>query len=196
MLRHLPAIIGGMSLVFFGILAFLNKRSLDLGMIPKVGATISVILLFSGLWSFIPYAKRKLYLFVLLVIYTSGILFMGLRARPGNTNGHQPATMLVTSGIIGFDAALNIIGFIPLAFLSVMVFQHGRLFRKSLFRFSFGFTFCLSLSFFIEIFQFYIVGRSSSLVDVVTNGVGAILGCGYGLLYTKLWNQFSRKIVP
>ena len=73
------------------------------------------------------------------------------------------------------DVAINFIGFVPLGFLlAVVLMQSGSLGAKAVFRLTVVFCFMLSLG--IEVAQAWLPSRSSSLLDLVMNTVGALVG--------------------
>ncbi len=76
------------------------------------------------------------------------------------------------------DVAVNFIGFVPLGFLfSVVLMQSGLMAAKQAFLMTVMFCFFLSLC--IEVGQAWLPSRSSTMVDLVMNTVGA----GGGFLF-------------
>lgn len=72
------------------------------------------------------------------------------------------------------DAAINLIGFIPLGFfLSAVVFQFSRGQKQAI---MLSVLLCFGLSLTIEILQTWMPSRSSQSLDVILNTLGAILG--------------------
>lgn len=80
------------------------------------------------------------------------------------------------------DVAVNLLGFVPLGFLfAVVLMQSGLVAAKQAFLVTVMFCFLLSLG--IEVGQAWLPSRSSSLVDLVMNTMGA--GVGAGALFIR-----------
>jgi glycopeptide antibiotics resistance protein len=73
-----------------------------------------------------------------------------------------------------FDLIINIIGFIPLGAILYIWFERKGFVEKSLFCTTFSTCFLISL--FIEISQGWLPARSSSIMDIVLNATGGLLG--------------------
>ena len=193
---YLPLVIGGAGLVFFGIHPFVNGYMWGERLTQIAGLVISILLVLAGLRAIVPESKRRLYYLLLSVVYLAGILAMGFRPKPGNYMAEgERSVFLGVSDLFAYDVVMNVIGFIPLGFLLIVAVLERHLPLKPTLVFPFCVLFCFCVSFIIESFQVYAVGRSSSLVDLATNTIGAVVGCGYGLLYKKMWivDQHSVK---
>ena len=85
---------------------------------------------------------------------------------------------------------INVLGFVPLGFLAMGLLAAM---RRTGFWQSLGsvVAFCLCVSLVIELVQYFLPGRSSSLVDVATNAGGALLGTAYALLFVRLWRSVT-----
>ena len=83
-----------------------------------------------------------------------------------------------------FDVVSNIVGFMPLAFL--LAWKRGM--KGVAVAVLAGFA----LSLFAELAQTQIVGRSSSLVDLVANTLGALLGGTLAFAFTPRFDPDSR----
>lgn len=88
----------------------------------------------------------------------------------------------------------NIILFIPLGFFIPAVFENKRKFLKTI-------LICFIMTFSVEFIQFFI-GRSSDIVDIITNLLGGMLGYGIFkilnrlLKENKIWKKFiDNKVI-
>jgi len=99
-----------------------------------------------------------------------------------------PETRVLLSRSSLLDSLLNVLGFIPFGTLATALFRKKKVG---------GETYCMVLvilagggfSLGIELLQFFLPGRSSSLVDVIMNTIGTMFGVGlYGVL-TKEWKR-------
>ena len=90
---------------------------------------------------------------------------------------------------ISDDVVVNILAFIPLGFLSFLAIRSvsSSWFKRSLFVLASG----LSLSLFAESLQYFSPNRTSSLNDVINNGIGTALGVAVAGLYSRL-EPFSK----
>jgi glycopeptide antibiotics resistance protein len=128
---------------------------------------------------------------VLAFIYVSGILYVGLLPRSFH---HARSKVLLSACNFGWhDFAVNIAGFVLLGYLLMLSFgirKHGQetfsVMKKAMVVVAFG----GSVSLFVEISQYYLIsGRTSSLIDLVANTLGTLIGVGlYGV-----WAQQVRK---
>jgi VanZ family protein len=186
-IRLLPTIIGIIGLIFFIASAILSANQSGIGLFHMAGVAISGILLLSGLRNLAPTIHRAKYYSALLCMYTAGILVMGLRPR----SGRQNSAFLEIADFSLYDVTMNVLGFIPFAFLLVTVMYEQR-FSSRIKRFIWAVAGCTTLSLVIELSQHLIAGRSSSLVDVAMNFIGAVIGSGYGILFGEVWRKKGR----
>ena len=180
----LPTVIGIIGLLFFIADGILMAGEYGIGVFHVAGVAISGILVLSGLWNQVPKIHRVKYYSALLSIYTAGILVMGFRPR----TGHRNSAFLEITDFSPYDVIMNVLGFIPFAFLIVVLMYELR-FASRIMRFIWAVSGCTAVSFIIELSQYLIAGRSSSLVDVATNFFGAVIGGGYGLLFGEVWSK-------
>lgn len=162
----------------FGVIAtlgydFFRPGEPDFGKKQFMGFVGSIMLLFTGL-NKSSRTKNDFWNFISLFIYLAGIFYLVLMPHPYKTHGNKE--LLGFAGFIISDFSLNVIGFIPLGYLSMsMMSKRAAYYRQPLALLVILF-FGVSLSFLIEIGQYYIPGRTSSLIDVAANGVGNCLG--------------------
>lgn len=186
-IRHLPLIFGSIGLLFFGTYGLLFSSVLRFGFAQITGLIISIILILSDLLAVASKKTRDKWFPILFVIYFSGVLVMGLRPKPGRHVSPQRASVLLeTGGFLWYDFIINVIGFIPLSFILIIVIGKLRRCPKPIYRFLLIICICAFASLCIEVSQYFIVGRSSSLIDIAGNALGAVLGGGYGLVYLAL----------
>ena len=107
----------------------------------------------------------------LSTIYLSMILFAGL--RPSTFNHTYYKIFLDIGRFNGFDLLLNTVGFIPFGYLLMLSFGERPNFKRAMAVAGFG----TLISFLLETSQFYFIpGRVSSMIDLVTNIIGTLLG--------------------
>ena len=168
---HLAVGISG--LIFFAGFDFLRDQALNFGLQQFAGLSISIIIILAGIADWMPWQK-KYTLGTLFLIYLIGILFMGL--RPGASHTHHHQALLSLTVFNRGDFIINTLGFTPLGFLA-MAFLNEMGSTGSGYRLVQTLVFCLAVSLIIEISQYYFLpGRTSSLMDVVANTMGALLG--------------------
>jgi VanZ family protein len=78
------------------------------------------------------------------------------------------------------DIILNVIIYVPLGLVAALVFRRRRS-RAFAAMAAIAFAFLLSLS--MELLQVYVPGRDSSLLDVLTNTLGAAAGAGFAVYF-------------
>ncbi len=123
------------------------------------------------------------YLFVayaLLVVYASLHPLSGWRAT-----GLPPFAFLTAPlprSILAFDVVANVIGYVPLGFLTVLAaypwLRRGRALASA-------FALSVSLSFVLESLQVYLPTRSASNLDLLANAAGGSLGALAALATTR-----------
>jgi hypothetical protein len=171
LLRKLHISIGIIGLIFFACADLLQGRKLSFGLSQFAGLTISAVIIVAGIADRLPW-KQKTVTGVLFLLYLGGILFMGL--YPHAASIHRSGVFLGWGYSPG-DVVINVLGFVPLGFLAMGLLADMRRtgFWQSL---RWVVLFCFSVSLSIEIVQYFLPGRSSSLVDLLTNTLGALVG--------------------
>ncbi len=81
---------------------------------------------------------------------------------------------------LGLDAAANILLFVPFGLLYTLRGLGGKSFSPGLMM-----LMAFSLSFGIEFYQVYCHNRSTSLLDLLDNVIGAYIGMRLGLFYLR-----------
>lgn len=153
------------------------------GMTQAAGLVISTFVALQSLQG-IAFPKIRVRVGVLLLVYLCGVLFMGL--RPFGPQLAATRHFLVFSFLPRRDFIINIVGFIPYGYLLLLYLVSGKskggLFGMTLLAVVAG----TGTSLILEIAQFYIPGRTSSLFDLIANGMGTCIGVVYFLVEKKL----------
>jgi VanZ family protein len=180
-LLRLLFLASGLSGIFF----FAADDFMHHGISPHIGTrqlaglVVSAIIVLSGLRTTTS-SHAKSWFGSLLLIYLAGLLFMGL--KPSGYILHYHRGLLAASGLSAIDCIVNILGFVPYAYLHMAyLFSRERIGRTAV-----ALLIVLgsgtAISLFIELAQYYIPGRTSSLIDLATNAVGTLIGILYFLM--------------
>lgn len=156
------------------------------GINQLAGFIVSAIIALAGLREIAP-LRSRIWVGLLFLVYLAGILFMGL--RPTNHGFNGSSGMLQNLSISYYDGAINILGFIPLGYLMMSFFFSIDRIQKKIPVVFLTIAICIGISLLIELSQYYIPGRSSSLLDLIFNGLGAFSGT----IYCLLEKRFSRN---
>jgi VanZ like family len=152
------------------------------GMSQAAGLVISTFLALQSMQG-IAFPKIRVRVGFLLLVYLMGVLLLGLRPLRHElaVNRH----FLVSAFLPRRDFIINIVGFIPFGYLIERYFvsrlRKGGLLGQSLLAVVAG----TGTSLLLEIAQYYIPGRTSSLFDLIANGIGTCLGVAYFLVEKK-----------
>lgn len=194
-LRYLPLTFGALGLATFGTFALLNVGGGNIRLAFLVGLVVSSILAMSNLWTSNSPRARVRYFAVLLAVYFLGIMVMGLREWGHWLPARYTTRELLSTDVASwYDLTVNVIGFIPLGFRATVVAEEQSWFRSRAGRIVWPALACALVSLGIELAQFFVRGRSSSLVDVATNAGGALLGVVYGLVFVSLWRSRDSEL--
>ena len=167
---------------------YLQPGEPEFGNKQFMGFVASIMIILAGLRKSAN-TKSDFWDFVSLFIYVAGLLYLVLMPRYYYHPGHTE--MLELSGFSAYDFILNIFGFIPLGYLLMSIFNE---FAS---KYSRNITFLsilvigILLSFLIEIGQYYILGRTSSLIDVTANGMGHLAGMLIYFLDRSISERYS-----
>jgi glycopeptide antibiotics resistance protein len=187
--KHFPLF--NFFLLFIGISGMIFAATFDLfkagasnfGINQLAGFVVSAIIALAGLRR-IEFVRARMWDGLLLVGYLAGILFMGLRSTShflGRSSG-----MLQNLSFAFSDVAINFLGFIPLGYLMISYLLSSDRIQKKIHAICLTAAACIGVSLLIELSQYYIPGRTSSLIDLLFNGLGAFGGIGYCLLEKRL----------
>ncbi|MFC1505049.1 VanZ family protein [Thermodesulfobacteriota bacterium] len=155
---------------------FFHQSAQSFGIRQFAGFVVSAIVALKGL-SNLAFLNKRLWDGLLFLAYLAGVLFWGL--RPASRNYSKFGGFLSITSFASYDFIINFFCFIPFSYL-LMSFLSGRNIKGG--KVSIAVTTILigiGISLLIEIIQFYIPGRSSSLTDIIANGLGALCGIGY-----------------
>lgn len=109
--------------------------------------------------------------YALFIVYASLSPFSGWREQGLSFIDVLDAPLLLT--YTGFDAAVNLLSYLPFGLLSVLAFHARFGAAASVFL---GLCLAVSLSASMEYLQMYLPSRVSSNMDLLTNSAGALLG--------------------
>jgi len=176
-------LIGVSGMVFAVTFDFFKASIPNFGINQLAGFVVSTIIALAGLRK-IELLRARLWDGLLLLVYLAGILFMGL--KPEKQGFKPPDAMLHDLHFSFSDSAVNILGFIPLGYLMISYFLSSARIQKKVPAICLTIAACIGISLFIELSQYYIPGRASSLLDLLFNGLGALGGIIYYLLEQRL----------
>ena len=175
--------IGVSGMVFAVTFDFFKASIPNFGINQIAGFVVSTIIALAGLRK-IELLRARLWDGLLLLVYLAGILFMGLKYE---IHGHNRSSgMLQSLGFSFSDATINILGFIPLGYLMMSYFLSSDRIQKKIPVIFLTIGTCIGISLLIELLQYYLPGRTSSLLDLLFNSFGAICGISYSLLEKRL----------
>src|SRR6056297_800975 len=137
LLRYLPLAFGGVGLFLFVAYGVITGELWRGDLVPITGIIIGTILVLSNLGHAIGPRRRRIYYAGLLGVYSSGILFMGLRTKGGHVHFDEfgMSQLLDAGGFSLYDITMNIVGFVPLGFLIVVALAEAQRLRDDLRRF-------------------------------------------------------------
>jgi glycopeptide antibiotics resistance protein len=140
------------------------------GLIQSFGLIAGIFLALTGFLK-IRLSIDKVWARALSAIYLCIILFSGL--RPSSFGHPYYKVLLDMYGSNSKDIFINIVGFIPMGFLFMLSFSEKPIVKRTI---SVAFIGAL-ISFLLETSQyFFIPGRVSSIVDLITNIIGTLFG--------------------
>jgi glycopeptide antibiotics resistance protein len=139
---------------------------------------VSLIVALAGLRK-LAFSRARLWDGMLLLIYFAGILFMGLKIGGHNLHGSNGLLRVFWPPMEDF--VINILGFFPLSYLMMSFFLSDNRIDKLVFVTGMVLVSGIFISLLIELLQYYIPGRSSSLFDLIANGIGTFIGVVYYL---------------
>lgn len=175
--------IGISGMIFAVTFDFFKASVPNFGINQLAGFAVSAIIALAGLRK-IALLRARIWDGLLFLVYLAGILFMGLRSKNHEFNGSSG--MLQDLSFSFSDVAINILGFIPLGYLMMSFFLSSDRIQKKIPVVCLTISTCIGISLLIELSQYYLPSRSSSLSDLLFNGLGAFGGIIYYLLEKRL----------
>jgi hypothetical protein len=170
-------------MLFFASVDFIRPgAALHIGTDQLAGLVISTIIVFTGMHPKRAPSAKSLF-GVLLIIYLAGILYMGL--KPSGHSFKHSKEFLITSSPPIFDFTINILGFIPFAHLSICYLSTAKRATHITISALIALVSGIGISLFIELVQYHIPGRTSSMMDLIANTAGTSIGVAYSLLEKK-----------
>jgi len=153
-----------------------------------VAAFVAVVGLRGGVLS-----HTRLWDGLLLSTYLAGIFFMGFRS--GNRGYDHHYGLLSDMNLTLEDAFINVMGFIPLGYLMASFLSGGVRRQRDSRPVILAVALCVLVSFVIEFVQSYLPGRYSSIIDLATNTVGAMVGVLFCLVERRVLYE-TRSDAP
>ncbi len=175
--------IGISGMIFALTFDFFKTSVPNFGIDQLAGFVVSAIIALAGLRK-ITLLRARIWDGLLFLVYLAGILFMGIRSKNHGFNGSSG--MLQDLSFSFSDVAINIFGFIPLGYLIMSYFLSSDRIKKKIPVVCLTIVTCIGISLLIELSQYYIPGRNSSLLDLLFNGLGAFGGIIFCLLEKRL----------
>jgi len=173
----------GLSIMLLGVAAdslHIGSPGFELRQLAIV--IVGGIVMLSGLRKLLFPSQTKLD-GVLLAIYFLGLLFMGIEPRSFEVSTKK---YFLTVGAVSLnkDFIINILGFLPFSYLMVSyLLDNNRLRKISAVALTLLAGTSISLS--LEMIQYVIPGRTSSLSDWILNSLGTFLGVCFYLLTAR-----------
>jgi VanZ family protein len=191
MRHHLPRYLllasGISGMLFFASADFTRPNGTpQFGTNQLAGFVISTIIVLAGMHTS-QSPRAKTWFGALCLVYLAGILFMGL--KPSGHPLHFPKQLLITSRPPVYDFIINILGFIPFAYLCMAYLFAGKRACRIAMTAAIALSAGMGTSLFMELVQYYIPGRTSSLMDLIANTAGTSIGIAYFLLEKRVANH-------
>jgi VanZ family protein len=120
----------------------------------------------------------------LLLFYLAGMLYMGL--KPSAHDHHSAKGFLTLSPPPIGDFTVNILGFLPFAYIFMAYLLSGRRWIRTVTSAWLVLASGTGISLFLEIAQYYIPGRSSTIMDIIANTAGTMIGIAYFLVEKRI----------
>jgi hypothetical protein len=178
-------------MIFIVSLNFFRRGPLHFGMDQFAAFVVSGIVALAGLRKLVS-SRARLWDGMLLLLYVTGILFMGLKSGDNHFHGSNEILRESWPPLMK-DFVINILGFFPLSYLMMsFVFADNRLDRQ-VFVTGVVLAFGICISLLIELLQYYIPGRTSSLFDLIANGIGTCIGVSYYLFEKRFFNYDNER---
>jgi VanZ family protein len=171
-------------MLFFATVDFIRPGAAPhVGTNQLAGFVISTIIVLAGMHTTrSPHAKT--WFGTLLIIYLIGILYMGL--KPSDHYFQLPREFLITSRPPVYDFIINILGFIPFAYLSMTYLFAAKRVNHIAIPALIALASGIGVSLFMELVQYQIPGRTSSMMDLIANTTGTSIGIAYTLVEKRL----------
>ena len=179
---RLLLLVGVSSMMFALTYDFFTARMPNFGMTQLAGLVVGAITALAGLRTMLSLRART-WDGLLVLVYLTGILFMGLRHQHHGL--HRSSGMLHNLSFSFSDVTINVLGFIPLGYLMMSYLLSSDRTPKKVPVICLAISACIGVSLLIELSQSYLPGRTSSVVDLMSNGVGATGGVAFCLLEKK-----------
>jgi VanZ family protein len=169
-------------MLFFSTVDFVRPGVPKFGTNQLAGFVISTIIVLAGVHNTTS-QRAKTRFGALLLLYLAGILFMGLKpsghfSHPIFFHNYYSNILIIAKPPIK-DFIINILGFCPFAYLFMAYLVAGKQAIRWIMPVCLVLLAGVGASLCIEIVQFYIPGRTSSMMDLIANTAGTMIGITY-----------------
>lgn len=179
---------GAFGVIFTTAYDLFKPGPAEFGRKQFMGFVVSILVLLAGLRNTFHSKKRQLDA-TMLCIYLLGMLYLVLRSNSYFPDFHKG--FLEITAFFPIDFGINVLGFFPLGYLSLPVLYPDRGKRCNRGMVVMVVMVVISsfiLSLLIEVAQYHIQGRTSSVNDIAANGLGSIFGILYYHIEAKIFN--------
>jgi VanZ family protein len=170
-------------MLFFTVIDVIRRGPPNFGSNQLAGFVVSTIIVLACLRKTTS-AHAKSWFGILLLFYIAGMLYMGL--KPSSHYYHWTRQFLVLSRPPIGDFIVNILGFFPFAYIFMSYLLSGKRWIRTVMAAWLVLASGTGISLFIEIAQYYIPGRSSTIMDIVANTAGTMIGVAYFLIEKRI----------
>ena len=182
--RFLLFLTGICGIIFFVFADFfMSAKSISFGINQLTGLIISAVILICGILEPKSRYGQKLYL-VLLILYFFGLLFTGF--KPDYYSQVNTNLLFSLSKPPISDLIINVLGFVPFSYVFFSFISSSANFKSHLWPFFLIFSSGILISVSIETVQYFIPGRTSSLIDLLANSFGTLLGLLFFYIFDRL----------
>jgi len=189
--RILLILVGTLGVVVTTTYDLFQPGPAKFGRMQFIGFVVSILLLMAGLRS-VFHSKRRQLGTIMLCIYLLGMFYLVLTPYSLFHFPDPDKRFLEITAFLPGDFSVNILGFFPLGYLLLSLFlpDGGKCFSRCLVVVFSG----LILSLFIEVAQYYIPGRTSSMNDLLANGIGCVVGTFYYYFEARTFGSSHKQL--
>jgi hypothetical protein len=180
--HYFLVVLGAGGMLLSACFDLLHNKPEHFGINQLAGFVVSTLVVLAGLRK-MALSQQRRWDGILLAVYLAGIFFMGL--RPVGHSLPVNGAFLIQAGFSESDFIINIIGFLPLAYLMMSYFGADRRIPDPNALAVMVLACGLAISLGIELIQVRLPGRCSSLYDLLANGLGLLGGIAYYLMEKK-----------
>jgi VanZ family protein len=173
-------------MLFFTAIDVIRRSPPQLGSNQLAGFVVSSLIVLACMRKTTS-AHAKSWFGFLLLFYLAGMLYMGLKPSAHYYHYHRLSKgfLVLSPPPIG-DFIVNILGFFPFAYIFMSHLHSGKRWIRTVTAAWLVLASGMGTSLFIEIAQYYIPGRSSTIMDIVANTAGTMIGIAYFLIEKRI----------